>query len=369
VATNPDLEARILANPDDDELFAVYGDWLSEQGDPRGELVAIQRSLAAREDAELRTREAKLLADHGKTWLGELAGLDPKKDFAVTWRSGFVDTARIGPPTDDYATSELEFPATIGKLVALPNIALLRRLVIGSKDHDDYPTSWQDEVEAIAEHGVPAGLQHLEINRGGYWDISSTELGDLSPAYPRLGALRSLTIELGRLGFGSALDLPKLRALEIITGGLTTAELAAIRTGNVPELESLLLCIGQTGGDYGGDVQLADLGWIFAGEGLANVRHLGLANSSLADEIAAALPASKILRQLRTLDLSRGTLSDAGAVHLLDHADAFAHLEKLDLSRGFFSAEIAARLAQLPGAIVLENQGADDDYRYVSISE
>jgi len=54
-STNPDLEARIHANPDDRDDYLVYGDWLSEQGDPRGELITVQVKLEdAPDDAALR---------------------------------------------------------------------------------------------------------------------------------------------------------------------------------------------------------------------------------------------------------------------------------------------------------------------------
>jgi uncharacterized protein (TIGR02996 family) len=367
VATNPDLEARILSNPADRDAYAVYGDWLSEQGDPRGELVAVQLKLAEAPTDELRSRETALLAEYASAWLGELAGLDAKKDFAVTWRNGFVSTARIGPPVAEYATSEIDFPGTLEKLVKLPGITFLRELVVGAKEYDDYPTTWSDSVEAIATHGVPPGLTRLEFNRGGYWDISSTELGDLSPAYPKLARLRELTIELGSMELG-ALDLPELRTLELVTGGLRKENLASIRTGTIGKLQSLLLCIGETGGDYGCTADISDLKWIFAAEGLTNVVHLGLANASFADEIAAALPGSKILAQVTTLDLSRGTMTDEGARHILEHAGAFAHLERLNLSRNFFSSDVVAALAKLPNVLVGDNQ-TDDDYRYVAIGE
>ena len=41
VLANAELEARIVERQDDRDLYAVYGDWLTERGDPRGELVAI----------------------------------------------------------------------------------------------------------------------------------------------------------------------------------------------------------------------------------------------------------------------------------------------------------------------------------------
>ncbi|MBX3250486.1 MAG: TIGR02996 domain-containing protein [Myxococcales bacterium] len=372
--TNPELEARILENVDDVAAYLVYADWLSERGDPRGELVAVQARLAETpDDPALKAREAALLATHAKDWLGPLAG-QGDKHVAVTWRLGFVDAIRLGPPVDAYETSELVSPETIEAIMRLPHADLVRTLILGSKDYDDYPTSWDDLVQALAEQGVPRGLSRLSFDCGGMWDISSTELGDLSVLYPRLQRLRELHVHMGAMTFG-AMDLPELRSLEVVTGGLTSENVASIRDGRWPKLERLSLCIGETDNDYGCTVQLDDVLALLASPGLASVRHLGLANSSLADEIAAALPGSRILPQLRTLDLSRGAFGDAGARVLLDHADAFAHLESIDLTWHYVSDALAAELANLGPRVVLDDpQEADDDgdygiYRYVQISE
>ena len=215
----------------------------------------------------------------------------------MTWRYGFLRAVRIGPPTDEYETTEVAFAGTIATLARLPGTQFLHELVIGAFQYDDFPASWNDCVEAIAEYGVPPNLAALEFNCGGMWDISSTELGDLSPAYPRLGKLRELRIQLGAMKFG-AIVLPELRGIEITTGGLQQDNLASFRAAKWPKLEKLALCIGETGNDYGCNVELADLRWIFAAENLANVRHLALANSSLADQIVTELATSKILGQL-----------------------------------------------------------------------
>ena len=45
-ARNPELEQAILANPDDEAAYEVYADWLQGEGDPRGELAAVQVALA-----------------------------------------------------------------------------------------------------------------------------------------------------------------------------------------------------------------------------------------------------------------------------------------------------------------------------------
>ena len=42
-----ELLANVLQNPDDSGACQVYGDWLADHGDPRGELCQIQIRLAA----------------------------------------------------------------------------------------------------------------------------------------------------------------------------------------------------------------------------------------------------------------------------------------------------------------------------------
>jgi uncharacterized protein (TIGR02996 family) len=372
--TNPELEARIQANPNDRDAYAVYGDWLSERGDPRGELIAVQLGLDKNpDDARLREREKALLDANRGVWLAdvpfpELRRKGEETHVEVKWRWGFLDKVRIGP-TESHATAELDFPDTIGKVMQLPSIGMLRELVIGSKSHDDYPTSWNDCIEKLVETGVPRALRRLELNRGGYWDISSTELGNLAALYPHLDKLEELRIEMGTMSFGDVMELPALKKLDIHTGGLTSSELKAINAARWPALETLWICIGETGNDYGCDVGMPDLEPILAAENLPKVKHLALANSSLADEIAAALPASRILPRLETLDLSKGMLSEEGAKAILAHWDAFAHLQSLDLSHAYIGSATAEAL-RAKGIVTLEDlQDPDEEYRYCEISE
>src|SRR5271166_2823409 len=74
------LEAAILDNPDDLAAQAAYADWLGEQGDPRGELTAVQlameeEGLTTERRDELRQREQELLQAHQAVWLGAWAPL------------------------------------------------------------------------------------------------------------------------------------------------------------------------------------------------------------------------------------------------------------------------------------------------------
>jgi len=368
--TNKELEARILANPDDRDAYAVYGDWLSERNDPRGELIAVQMKLeGAPGDTALREREKKLLDANREAWLGEsLAKLTKEDDFHVTWRWGFVDGVRIGP-VEGYETSSIDFPDTIASLAEVPHYNLVRDITIGAFEYDDYPTSWNNSIEALNEAGVPQNLRKLAFSRGGFWDISSTELGDLSPLYPQLKNLRELSIEMGAMQLGK-IELPALQKLEIITGGLTSDNVRSITDAKWPALETLSLCIGESGNDYGCTVQSEDLEPIFVAENIPHVKHLALANSSLADQIAASLVKSRILPRLQSLDLSKGMMTDDGARAILDNWNAFSHLAKIDLSHGYFTEGVVGELKAKGDKIVLGDlQRADEDYRYCEISE
>src|SRR5262245_390559 len=72
------LEEALVENPDDLASHMAYADYLTDQGDPRGDFIGVQLALederkSAGEREKLRQQEAQLLKAHAKTWLGELA--------------------------------------------------------------------------------------------------------------------------------------------------------------------------------------------------------------------------------------------------------------------------------------------------------
>ena len=91
-------------------------------------------------------------------------------------------------------------------------------------------------------------------------------------------------------------------------------------------------------------------------------------------ELAAVIGKSPVLKQLRVLDLSQGTLSDDGARALLASAPAFAHLERLDLTENFLGDEMIAAVAKLCPDVRAEGQREayehrDELHRYVAVGE
>jgi uncharacterized protein (TIGR02996 family) len=85
-----ELFAAVYANPDDDGPRAVLADLLQEQGDPRGEFIALQ--LARGRGGKRSRRESELLKKHGREWLGAIAPALPKD--GVVFERGFLAKCR-----------------------------------------------------------------------------------------------------------------------------------------------------------------------------------------------------------------------------------------------------------------------------------
>ncbi|MEU1411645.1 STM4015 family protein [Streptomyces sp. NPDC049097] len=191
-------------------------------------------------------------------------------------------------------------------------------------------------------------------------EISWIEQSDVTPvleAYPLLE-------EFGVRG-GAGLRFPavqhkRLRTLRFEAGGLPGEVVRGVAAGEFPALESLDLWLGVE--EYGGDATVADLAPILAGGRFPALRHLGLRNSEIQDEIAAAVAGSPVVAQLTSLDLSLGVLTDEGVTALLG-GQPLTHLTRLDLHHNFVTEPVAERIRA-----ALEPSGVDIDLSEVGDS-
>jgi uncharacterized protein (TIGR02996 family) len=91
-----ELKRTIEADPDDLDAWLVYSDWLIEQGDFRGDLVAADVALESSTGDEKKTqleRREQLIETHGEAILGSILHRAVKSGFVtVTWRFGYVET-------------------------------------------------------------------------------------------------------------------------------------------------------------------------------------------------------------------------------------------------------------------------------------
>ncbi|MFO0597086.1 MAG: TIGR02996 domain-containing protein [Myxococcaceae bacterium] len=111
-----ELLAAVYASPSDDAQRLVYGDWLVQQGDPRGEFISLQ----AQPPTEKSKKRLEALAKkHWKSWVGLLGDrIAGPPDF----RLGFLQSARFETRNYD---ARLEFAKTLER----PEWRTLERIV------------------------------------------------------------------------------------------------------------------------------------------------------------------------------------------------------------------------------------------------
>lgn len=296
-------------------------------------------------------------------------------DSVVDWDPSAPDpsysTYRISLAYDD--EGERWTDRFAGFLDAVPG-ERVRGLVVGAWEEMFEAGASARIVEAlVAARGRLPNLRALFVGDivSEECEISWIQQTDLSPLF---GAYPALEYFCARGGTGlqlGALRHQQLKTLVLQSGGLPAAVTRAAIGADLPSLEHFELWLGTP--DYGGDTALADLEPLLAGQCFPRLRTLGLRDSEIADQIAAALATTPVIERLQTLDLSLGTLSDEGAAALLA-SPAVARLAKLDIHHHYCSDAMVARLKQL--GIELDAgdpQEPDEDdgtvWRYVAVGE
>lgn len=260
-----------------------------------------------------------------------------------------VDTTRVralivGAWTDAYETDSSAAIAAL--LAARDRLPALRALFLGDLVMEEAELSW----------------------------IQQTDVTPLLTGFPELA-------EFGVRG-GTGLEFPALehtalRKLVVETGGLPVEVVRGVGGSTLPALEHLELWLGDS--MYGADTTVADLEPILSGTRLPALRHLGLRNSEIQDEIAAAVAAAPVVDRLETLDLSMGTLGDEGAAALLA-GRPLTHLGLLDLHHHYITEPLQQRLRETlePAGVRIDLDEDDADsyenedgtvQRFVAIGE
>ncbi|MFB7371450.1 STM4015 family protein [Streptomyces sp. NPDC056222] len=314
-------------------------------------------------------------------YLQEFHGLPvfhfPDRDTVVELPDAASAAWRVSGPT--YCDSDDEqWEQFFARFLADVDTERVRALIVGGWD-EAYETSSAAIVAALvaAKDRLP-GLEALFLGDMGFEDceISWIQQSDVTPLLAAYPALR----EFGVRG-GSELAFPAvrhsgLRTLVVESGGLGAEVVRGIAGSDLPALEKLDLWLGTD--EYGGDSTVADLEPLFAGTRLPALRHLGLRNSVIQDEIAAAVASAPVVARLDRLDLSMGTLTDEGAEALLA-GQPLTHLTHLDLFHHYLSEKMSERIvdALTPHGVTVdvddaqdpEDDGDGEVHRYVAVAE
>lgn len=266
----------------------------------------------------------------------------------------------------DSAESQVEL---LDSLLAQVDPRTLEALIIGpwSEAASDSPQGYLDRlVERRAE--LPA-LRALFVGEMTYEDcemswIIQGRYEALLAAYPLLESLRIRgTSEFALEPF----EHTHLVELAIESGGLPSAVVDAIAKSTLPALKHLELWLGDE--NYGYDGNLATFQDLLAATGPERLHDLGLRNAENTDDLAAWLATQPWLASLHTLDLSLGTIGDAGAQALFE-SESVRGLKRLDLSHHYITKPWQDKLSTLPCQVVLDDpQDEDDGDRYVAVSE
>jgi uncharacterized protein (TIGR02996 family) len=401
-------------NPEDDTPRLVLADWLEERGDPRGEFVRIQCRLArlgeSDEAAELKQREAELLAKHKAEWLGPLGG----EGFYTRFHRGLVGVWPRAhslrgkrfphPPLECLAWVDglhIHDPIveTVTNLARSPHWTCLTCLDLTSggyysDEEVDHPPAGMGPQGGVTVASWPVLSRVTELNLMGN-DIGAEGMAALA-ALSNLERLRILKLGYNNLrdegaeALASTRSMTNLTVLWLARNRMTARGIAALAPwpglshlttldlfGNYPGAEGTAAlaaspCLGRltelnleanNEDRVGpGPHQIGPEGAAALSRSTALMRlaRLDLRGNMIGAEGAEALAASSTLTGLVDLNLSVNEIGDAGAVALAS-SPALAHLSRLDLAhnrigdRGVFALAASPYLSALRSLIIHPN--------------
>lgn len=277
------FERAIEAAPDEPEAYAVYGDWLSQTGDERGELISLQ--LLPSLDRRQRERVKALLYAPG---IRCLAGP------VAQWRWGFVHTVTL---LRDGESVELE------RLLAHPSMRFVRALALGEP--------MTESLGALAR-AAPRVLSSLML--------SSPRALDLATIPTTLPALERLHLSVPEL-IGALPALPGLSALEIAFLEWTQATAAQLFDANGSRLRAVKLHVS-------GAVEPAT---VRAVSSLPALEALTIEASEMGVDAVAALEEGASIERLTTLELHQSGLTERAARRVMQLSRRLPRLSSLVL--------------------------------------
>ncbi|MGV3623189.1 MAG: TIGR02996 domain-containing protein [Archangium sp.] len=274
------LRAQILASPEDDGPRQVLADLLTEQGDPRGEFIAVQLQLARENNPPLAAQAQELLTKYGAAWAAA------PNDVRVTFRRGFVDSVE---------SNEAAVSIELSELCAREPVTSVR-----------FVSSRRFEMHSLSLAPWLSRIRALEF-----------------AAAHRYGA--AVTAD----GLEVLLESPSLRRLERLVfrdqplGDAGAAKLAE-HSAAVSSLKALVL--QGAGISARGARLLAGIRW------LPRLEELSLADNPLQVQGVEAVVANGSGRAWKSLNLSGTTMGNAGAF-VLSRATRMTQLQKLFVGR------------------------------------
>lgn len=211
-SSEPDLVARLVANPDD-ATRGIYADWLQGQGDPLGEYIALALAGHA-------TAAKQVFKQHRAAFTGGF----PTRMFE--WHKGLIDAVKF----QHLGRAEARI-SVLEKILALPAAVLVRRVLMPSRLDASVVARLNEKLPPsvttlfvyftndVAGFALPQ-LQHLEL-WSGVSDVA-LDADELAPFFAAKGLPNVTTLSIYGHGEFSAtiaaalLDSQLCRQLEIL---------------------------------------------------------------------------------------------------------------------------------------------------------
>jgi uncharacterized protein (TIGR02996 family) len=365
IAVNRELEAAIAAEPAQVENYVVYADWLTERGDPRGELITCSLPDAS---PNAKRRALDVFAQHEKYFAGNLVS---SEFIRLDWALGWIAHASFRADFDLTQDSPDFVAKALRGVLGLYASRLIQSLTLGCFDFEgdnDYAALYP----VLVEGGPRPSMRTLFVGdtNSEEQELSWTSAADLNEIVGLYPNLQDLKVRAGSMTLEGALNYPKLESLVIESGGMSQESVRAVASASFPELRRLEIWTGSR--SYGATSSVDDVASILQGKTLPKLEELGLRNSEYADDICRELAIAPILERVTSIDLSMGLMTDAGVDSLLQSRGRFARVKKLDVSDNYLSAAAIDALKGLGPHIEISARSqkeAEGDWRYVSVGE
>ncbi|MBN9117894.1 MAG: WGR domain-containing protein [Planctomycetes bacterium] len=384
------FEAALRANPDDLAGWCAYADYLVEHGDPRGEFMQTQIALEDEkrpksERAALEKKEAALLKEHEKEWVGDWPDLFPAPtetegrgqinhtgERKYEFKRGVLATANFGVLT----------VAAARAFVKAPQTRFVRELFVGYY-------AWEEEFEpgpdvpGMTGDDDPAGhillrwpyMRHVRRFQygwiadevyGNFCNFQCHLSGDLAYDFVKqMPDVEEVLIfahvqDATKL---AALPMPNLRVLQLYHGWSVPLDKIA-KNASLTKLTHLL-CHPHALDDEEAYIRLPGLRAVCRSPHLSSLTHLRLRLADFGDAGIREIVSSGILMRLKELDLRHGCITDEGA-KLLAACPDVKNLERLDLSRNRLTDEGVKAIQATKVPVELDHQralkGTEDEY-------
>jgi uncharacterized protein (TIGR02996 family) len=292
---DPELEAALAENPDDDDAYRAYALWLTERGDPHGELISAALEHE-KKNATVREYEAATRR------------VDPCDHFKPEWRRGFIERAVcLGEYEAMNPESWRHYPSSedVAEFLGRREARLLHDLEL-------IDTQSKTPCEILLALPAPLPLRQLVI-------ATFDPAERMTALWARFPRLRRLDVRCGALGELALLGLKKL------TLRADASQMRALSRAPVPKLQELTAHLTLSD-DADADALSDPL------PACPELQKFALVHAGDARRFLDALLASPLLPRLHTLDLSQARFPEEGAeVVRAAESGRLDHLRRLDV--------------------------------------